>query len=290
MALTPEQLKAINDWYTAGAGNVSAPSPYQSPDGMTYQKDDQGIYAYNPSQTGAGQSYDRFGQDGASAGQGQFMDPNKIDLGSMIALGLIGGGAAGLFSGGAGGVFGIGGSGGAASGAAGGPGSAGWGMDLGGAGLSDTTYMGNIGGATGGGSFGGLSEMGLAGEGAFTGTNVAGGAATGSGIGGATALSAASKAPGWLAPAATLAGGLLGSQGEQKSIEETKKMDPRLDPYVFGANGQPGLLGHASQLLDQQMTPEGQRGFIDMKKVGQGLLSQSVAGNGVAQFQARRLW
>ena len=65
-------------------------------------------YAYNDGSTNPGQSYNRFNSGtGQAQGQGQFIQ-QKMEPGEMLALGLIGGGAAGVFSGGAGGVFGIG--------------------------------------------------------------------------------------------------------------------------------------------------------------------------------------
>lgn len=269
--LTAEQLKAIQDWYSgpmANAGTYNA-------GGTTYQQDANGIYGYNASNTAPGQGYDRYRADGTLMGQDKFQDPNKMDLGSLIALGVIGGGAAGLFSGGAGGMFGLGGS--APASQAGGSGA----------------FLGE-GAASGIPSWdmAGLSEMGLAGEGAFTGTNVLGGAATGSGIGGATAGAAAAgggflkSMGGLLGPAATLGGALLGAQGNKNEQTMTKTMDPRLDGPVYGTGG---LIPNATNLMQQQMSPEGQAGWLEMQQRGRGLLGQPIAGNGFAQFAGRKL-
>lgn len=83
-----------------------------------------------------------------------------------------------------------------------------------------------------------------------------------------------------------LGGGLLGSKGETDETQWAKRMDPRLDPYVYGENG---LLPKAANLLASQTTPEAQQGWKTMQSMGQGLLTQPMAGNGFEKFAARRL-
>lgn len=83
--------------------------------------------------------------------------------------------------------------------------------------------------------------------------------------------------------ASTALGGLLGSKGQQSSQSTTRDIPTWLQPYV-NEN-----LGFSSGLLRQQMSPQFQQGFINQQNVGQGLLSQPVAGNGFTQFANRRL-
>jgi hypothetical protein len=57
-----------------------------------------------------------------------------------------------------------------------------------------------------------------------------------------------------------------------------------VDPYLFGANGQPGLLQMSYDKLVGQMAPGGLQGYDDMQRVGMGLLNAPVAGNGFGLF------
>jgi hypothetical protein len=100
--------------------------------------------------------------------------------------------------------------------------------------------------------------------------------------------------------AATALGGLLGAKGEQKAETETKKLDPRMDQYIYGADGKGGLLGDVNKLYQQQLasggmndlqrlglqtqqnwlrSPEYSQGFTSMRNIGQGLLGRGVAPN-----------
>lgn len=98
----------------------------------------------------------------------------------------------------------------------------------------------------------------------------------------------------------TLAGGLLGAGGGGEKQTAERKMDPRLDRYVYGPDNESGLLGGAFGLLQQQaaqgglndlqrqglemqrqflMSPEYSQGYNQMRSLGQGLLGAGVAGN-----------
>jgi len=72
----------------------------------------------------------------------------------------------------------------------------------------------------------------------------------------------------------TAAGALAGSQGTPGQSSE-RKMDPRLDNYVFGQNG---VVPMAAGLLSQQM-PMAQQGGQQAFQFGQGLLGRGVASN-----------
>jgi hypothetical protein len=147
-------------------------------------------------------------------------------------------------------------------------------------------------GAGGAGAGMGAGDVGMAGwvDGmpAFT---EAGAGLTGAGtLGATTAATGATKgllssilpagASSWLGPAATLLGAAAGAQGQEKSQTETRKTDPRVDPYLFGANGQNGLLQYAYNQLAQDMSPERQAELAKMRAGGMGLMAQPVAGNG----------
>lgn len=157
-------------------------------------------------------------------------------------------------------------------------------------------------GASGGMTSAELAAMGAAGggaggSGAFLGEGLASGvpawdtAATSAGLGlsgGASLLgdaaSAATGASKWLGPASTLLGGLAGAQGQKTEETSQRRTDPRVDPYLFGANGQPGLLQMTYDKLVGQMAPGGLQGYDDMQRVGMGLLNAPVAGNGFGLF------
>ena len=98
------------------------------------------------------------------------------------------------------------------------------------------------------------------------------------------AAPAAAGAAKWLGPASTLLGGLAGAQGQKTEETSQRRTDPRVDPYLFGANGQPGLLQMSYDKLVGQMAPGGLQGYDDMQRVGMGLLNAPVAGNGFGLF------
>ncbi len=106
----------------------------------------------------------------------------------------------------------------------------------------------------------------------------------------------------WLDAAVTLGSGLLGASSSKEGTTTTseRKLDPRMDRYVYGADGNSGLLGSAFDLTQQQlktgglndlqrqgldmqrqylMSPQYQQGFGNMMGLGQTLMGGGVAGN-----------
>lgn len=106
----------------------------------------------------------------------------------------------------------------------------------------------------------------------------------------------------WLSIAAPIVGGLLGAQSSKQGTSTTseQKLDPRMDRYVYGADGQSGLMGSAFDLAQQQlktgglndlqrqgmdmqrqylMSPQYQQGFGNMASLGQQLMGGGVASN-----------
>lgn len=182
-------------------------------------------------------------------------------------------------------------------------------------------YGGSMLNGMGGGSFGVLGDAATAtGMGGPASFGVLGDAATATGFGGGSAAggmsnmfgssptsfgvlgdpttatkivnfgptSALSGVKGLLGPAATALGAIAGAQGVNKEQTDTRKTDPRVDPYLFGAAGSPGLLQYTQGLLNQQMSPAGMAGYQNMQSVGQGLLSNPIAGNGFGAFTKGR--
>lgn len=88
---------------------------------------------------------------------------------------------------------------------------------------------------------------------------------------------------GLLGPAATLLGAAAGAQGKDASQSQTKKMDPRLEEFVYG-----DLLPRTKGLLAEEMSPERRAQWNQMRGVGMGLLSQPVAGNAFDRFYGKR--
>jgi hypothetical protein len=293
MALTTAQLKELQDWYS----NPAQAQQVFSKDGTYYQQDpNSGGYMTYGTGKGAstpGQSYSRFNNDGSNGAAGQFIDQDKGEGLWKAAFAAAMAGGIGFDSG----MFG------AAGGGAAGPGDAAWGMDLGGAGAADTSYLGNVGAAGGGGAAGpgqagwgmdlggagaadtsylgnvGGSSMGSAGAGGG-----AAGGVGGAGAGGSSLLSSLGGASSLLGPLATVAGAALGAQGNKNQASSTRTMDPRLDGPVFGENG---LVPMTQGLLQQQM-PRAQQAGQNMQNYGQGLLSRPIAGNGFELFKGRR--
>lgn len=83
--------------------------------------------------------------------------------------------------------------------------------------------------------------------------------------------------PGGLGSLATLAGGLLGSQGESADASSTRQ----LPDFLKGPVTQ-DLIPRTQGLLASQM-PQAQQAGASMMQQGQGLLSAPVAGNGVGK-------
>lgn len=80
---------------------------------------------------------------------------------------------------------------------------------------------------------------------------------------------------------ATVLGGALGSQGTPDQTQE-KKMDPRMDQFVYG-----DLMPKVQGLLTSQM-PLAQQAGDQMRMVGSGLLGQPIAPNGFERFTRGR--
>jgi hypothetical protein len=98
----------------------------------------------------------------------------------------------------------------------------------------------------------------------------------------------------------SLAGGLLGSGSGDKAATSEQKLDPRLERYVYGPDGESGLLGAMYQLAQEQasqgglndlqrqgmemqrqylMSPEYSQGMNQLRSMGLGLLGSGVAAN-----------
>lgn len=115
----------------------------------------------------------------------------------------------------------------------------------------------------------------------------------------------------WLNAAVAVGSGLLGAQSSKQGTSTTSqnKLDPRMDRFVYGADGQSGLLGSAFDLAQQQlktgglndmqrqgldmqrqylMSPQYQQGFGNMAQLGQSLMGGGVAGNPFTGGQAVR--
>lgn len=192
----------------------------------------------------------------------------------------VAGGAGGWLEGSSAGMQGLAGSNAAfnsaMAGAAGAGGVGGAGL-LSGAGPSTST-MGA--GAAGGLEGSGAGMSGMAGSSAAFNSALAGGAglgtlgAAGSGLSGI--LGGLGSGSSLLGLGASLLGGALGSKGVQSTV--VKDIPAWLKPYAEKN------LGYASGLLDKQMAPGYMQGYDDMRSVGQGLLNQPIAGNGMARF------
>ena len=157
-----------------------------------------------------------------------------------------------------------------------------------GAGAAGAAGAAGTGGATGAGGLTGydaaMADLAASAGPGFGATTAGGGllgtlGTVGSTLGGASSL---------LGPAATLLGAAAGAQGQDKTTTETRKTDPRVDPYLFGNNGQPGLLQYAYNQLSRDQSPESLANLEKMKSTGMGLLSQPVAGNGFGLFTKGR--
>jgi hypothetical protein len=144
----------------------------------------------------------------------------------------------------------------------------------------------------GGGAAGGAAG------GATGGTAAGSGGLFGTGITGQQALQYGSTA----AKLAGAAGGLLANNSGLNSATTSvqNKVDPRIAQYIYGANGNSGLLGGVNALYQQQMAtgglnalqqqglaaqlavlqnPSYTQGFNQMRSAGSGLLGQPIAGN-----------
>lgn len=134
--------------------------------------------------------------------------------------------------------------------------------------------------AGGGGSSGTLSKAALDGTNAF-GANSVPGAYNVSGGGGMGWLSDL-KDSGWLGPAASLLGGVLGSQQREQSQTSRNEIDPRMVPFLYGENGAMPLA--QQQMLRQMNDPRIAQMYSQMRDRGGWLMQQPVAGNGFSRF------
>lgn len=289
--LSPELLARIQAYYAqpaSGSGwSPNMATPF-SEGGRMYQSDAQqgwgqdgggatgmtSLFEYDPNKTQAGQDkFNVYDPQGTFLNEGTF---KTDDAGKMLALALAAAGGMSMLpaAGGAGGAL---------------PGGAG--MDVAGfEGLADA----GLGGANGVGTLAGDAflpgQLGVNGanlSAAIPGTsfmNSSGLNTLLSGAGLAGGGAAAGTAAKWLGPAATLLGAAAGAKGQKTSETSERKTDPRVDPYLFGANGQPGLLQMTYDKLAGQMAPGGLQGYDDMQRVGRGLLNTPVAGNGFGLF------
>lgn len=282
-ALTPEQLQALAQQFSSNTrpretsyGGYSYIPQWQTQySGQDTQLDPTigGYRRYVPGtgdQAGKfdGLTYEDIDTSGNVTGTGKF---SGIDGGSLWDYGpflmLAAGMAPALMGAGAGGA---------------GAGAAGEAMGASGAAMGDAglMYAGADAGAAaslgGGASVGGGAALGGAG---------AGGAALG-GAGGAGAAAAGaggllSNAGGLLGPAATVLGAIAGGQGTPGQTTE-KRMDPRLDKYVYD-----DLMPKVQGLLNSQM-PIAQQAGAQMRQIGGGLLNAPIAQNGFGLFTKGR--
>lgn len=289
--LSPELLARIQAYYAqpaSGSGwSPNMATPF-SEGGRMYQSDAQqgwgqdgggatgmtSLFEYDPNKTQAGQDkFNVYDPQGTFLNEGTF---KTDDAGKMLALALAAAGGMSMLGAGAG--YG-------ASGLTEPVASIG---ATGGLTEAELAAMGasGAGGAGGAATFNAAADSQLAnaaidaaGGNSLAGYQVAGispAVQAGSGL-----LSGASKL---LGPAATLLGAAAGAKGQKTEQTSERKTDPRVDPYLFGANGQPGLLQMTYDKLAGQMAPGGLQGYDDMQRVGRGLLNTPVAGNGFGLF------
>lgn len=195
------------------------------------------------------------------------------------------------------------------AGAVAGPGDAGWGMTLDSVtGGSGAELLGGAGAVSGGGSgvTGGGAGTGLLGSSANISAPAASNAAfnsaltsgtsaglTGSGLVQSIA-SATGLSTGTVQALIAAGGGLLGgfsggSDSGDGPSGGSKRMDPRMDSFVYG-NGtpeNPGLLNYANWQLNRDMAPENQAIANAYKTRAAGLLAQPIAGNGFGLLTGR---
>lgn len=109
-------------------------------------------------------------------------------------------------------------------------------------------------------------------------------------VGGATApavaagLTGAGSVPSWLGGAASLVGGMLGSQPQTRETTSQNQIDPRMVPYIYGDQG---LLSGVQQQLARSTSPEARARWDAISAQGMGMLSQPVAGNGFSRLTGR---
>jgi hypothetical protein len=261
-------------------------------------------------QNAVDQPYQEYGTDGTWQREGKFQEVNDAELMLMMALatggmmmlpgGLLSGTFAGL-GGAAGGAAEAGAA--AAGGSTAGSASAGAGFIGEGAASGIASWDAALaaapswsaGGAAGttGAAFNAARDSQLAnaaieagGGNALSGYTAAGvpsvtvnGAPTGSWLDAARGL-LPSGVGSLLGPAATLLGAAAGSQGTEGQTQE-RRMDPRLDPYVFGDGG---LLNLTRDQLQRSQSQQARAGWDQISNQGLGLLNISAAQNGFNRF------
>jgi len=168
-------------------------------------------------------------------------------------------------------------------------------------------------GGGGGGLLGGLTaEQLVGGVGAAASAAGGGGGSGGGGFGdyAGRALQFAGSPVGGAVIGALAGGAGAGSGLNSATTSQQNRLDPRLGNYVYGQNGNSGLLGNVNNVYSQQLaqgglndqqrqgmsnqlgvlnSPTYQSGFDSMRNAGQGLLNQPQAANpfmtGQAQLQ-----
>jgi hypothetical protein len=293
MALTPEQLAAIRaglmPQYSATGGGEAGSSTYipsqYTLDGQNYVGNGQGGYwgfADNPAFDNGGTianyngtPYTNYDAQGKEIGTGKLSGISNDNFMStwgpfaMLAAGmapaLMGAGAAG--AGGAG----------AAGGASGGLPTTFGVVDPSVADIGATSLTSG-GGALG--TLGGVPQVTIPAASTFPELSAGGGSWLSSLL--------PAGASQWLGPAAMALGALSGTQGVKTKQTSERTTDPRVDPYLLGGNGNPGLLGYTAQQLAQDQSPQSQANLQQMKNVAMGLLNQPVAGNGFSRFVPNR--
>lgn len=113
---------------------------------------------------------------------------------------------------------------------------------------------------------------------------VGGGSAPAIPVNGGSSLWSSITGSGLLGPAASVVGGLLGSQPQTRESTTQNQIDPRLVPYLYGDNG---LMPQVQQQLQRSTSPERQAGWDQMRNTGLGLLQQPIAGNGFSRLTGR---
>jgi len=283
-SLTPEQLAALAQQFQtrkpeASYGGYNYIPKWQTQYSGQDTQLDPTISGYRRYAPGTGDmagkidglTYEDIDASGNVTGTGTF---SGIDGGSlwdygpflMLAAGmapaLLGAGGAGAGAGAAGEAMG-------ASGAA-----------MGDAGLMYAGESAATAGSLGGGYMGGAGGVGAAGA-AGAGAAGAGAGGAGAAAGGGLSSLLPAGASSLLGPAATVLGAVAGSQGTPGQTSE-RKMDPRLDQFVYG-----DLMPKVQGLLASQM-PNAQRYGQQMQTIGSGLLSAPIAGNGFERFTKGR--
>lgn len=248
-------------------------------------------------------AYDRYGADGGFLGSDNYEDMGTDGFTKLMAYAVAAAAAGGIGSTIAGAAGAAGAGGGMGNGAF--LGEAAWtptagaaplefgagtsAMGAGGSGLgANGAFLGEAAWAPTAGAapleFGaGTATMGAGGAGGLGGLGGAGGlGSVGSALG--SVGSALGGSGGLLGLAGPLIGGLAGAQGQEDSQTQERRMDPRLDNYVYGANG---LMPQVQSLLATQQ-PFADAAGAQMRSVGSGLLGGPVAPNGFDRFTKGR--